>query len=154
MKPRLPAEAFSYYVGLGPDRSYEAVAKEFGVSKRTVVRRAVKDDWKTRIQGIESEARERVDKKAVETIEQMADRHMKILRVIQSKALQALQQMEIASAMDAVRSLDLAVKAERIVRGEPGDRTALSFEEIAQKQNERWRVRESGPELTNGNGGV
>ena len=130
----LPLEAFAYYVSLGPERSYQAVATEFGSSKRTVVRRAKLEDWQQRIQKIESEARLRVDKKAVDSIEETSERHLKILRAIQSKALQALQTMELTSAMDAVRALDLTVKAERVVRGDPSDRDQARLEEITRDE--------------------
>jgi len=130
----LPLEAYSYYVSLGPERSYQAVATEFASSKRTVVRRAKLEDWQRRIEKIESEARLRVDKKAVDSIEEVSERHLKILRAIQSKALQALQTMEITSAMDAVRALDLTVKAERVVRGDPSDRDQARLEEITRDE--------------------
>ena len=138
MSRRIPPEAFSHYVSLGPGRSYQAVAEHFGVSKRAIVARAKAEDWQERLRRIETEVRDRVDQRTVETLEEMAERHLKILRVIQTKAVQALKAMEIESAMDAVRALDIAVKAERIVRGEPGDRTELSFQEIAKQQHERW----------------
>lgn len=131
---KLPGEAFSFYVSLGPERSYQAVAREYGVTKRTVVRRAQQEDWQRRIKKIESEARARVDKKAVESLEEVAERHMKILRAIQSKAIQALQSLEIASAMDAVRALDLTVKAERLVRGDPQDRDQARVEEVTREE--------------------
>ena len=130
----LPQEAFSFYLSLGPARSYQAVATEFGTSKRTVLRRAKQEEWQPRIRKIESEARLRVDKKAVDSIEEVSERHLKILRAIQSKALQALQTMEITSAMDAVRALDLTVKAERIVRGDPSDRDQERLEEITRDE--------------------
>jgi len=119
---KLGPDAFACYV---TTRSYEAVAKKFGVSKRTVVRSAKRGDWQRRLEAVEKEARERVEKKLVETIEAMDTRHLKSLRVIQGKSLEALRAMPIDSAMDAVRALDLAIRQERVIRGEPGERTDI-----------------------------
>ncbi len=33
---RIPPEAFDFYVGLGPERSYRQVAGRYGVSKRAI----------------------------------------------------------------------------------------------------------------------
>ena len=141
----LPADAFAFYVSLGPDRAYGAVAKEFGVSKRTVLRRARAEDWKGRIERIESEARHRIDKKAVESLEEMGERHLKIVRAIQGKALAALQRMELDSAMDAVRALDLTVKAERILRGDGSEQEAERIEELHREEIRALLVRTDDP---------
>ncbi len=50
MTRKLPPDAFSYYAGLGPERSYKAVAKRFRVSKQTVTRRAVRENWQRRME--------------------------------------------------------------------------------------------------------
>ncbi|MEM7517345.1 MAG: hypothetical protein AAF368_10535 [Planctomycetota bacterium] len=134
MSKKLPIEAFAFYAGLGPDRSYSDVAREFGVSKRTLIRRAKSEDWLARIEKIEAEARLKMDKKAVESIEEMGERHLKILRAIQGKALATLQRMELGSAMDAVRSLDLAVKSERLLRGDGSERDAERIEELHREE--------------------
>ena len=49
MSRRIPPEAFSHYVSLGPGRSYQAVAEHFGVSKRAIVARAKAEDWQERL---------------------------------------------------------------------------------------------------------
>jgi len=56
-------------------------------------------------------------------------RHLQTLRAIQVKALQALQVMPLDSGMDAVRALDTAIRQERVILGEPGERSAVSVEE-------------------------
>ena len=40
MKRKLPDDAFEYYFGLGMERSYQAVATNYGVAKKTVSARA------------------------------------------------------------------------------------------------------------------
>jgi transposase-like protein len=135
---RLPADAFSQYLALGPERSYEALARRLGVTKRTISRVATKERWQERIAKIEQQARERTDEKAAESIEAINTRHLQILRAIQSKALQGLAAVRLDNAMDCVRALDLAIRQERVVLGEPGERNAVSFEEVARKEFERW----------------
>ena len=38
MTRKIPDDAFEFYVGLGPNRSYEAVAEHYDVNKRSVTR--------------------------------------------------------------------------------------------------------------------
>ena len=53
---KLPIGAFEYYVGLGSDRTFSAVAEHFGVSAKTVSRTAQKEKWRQRTEDIEREA--------------------------------------------------------------------------------------------------
>ena len=98
---KIPSDAFDYYLGLGPSRSYAAVAARYGCTKRAVTKAAVREGWQERLTKIESAARERSDTKAVETIEAMNTRHLKILQIIQSKALEALRSVSLQDAMSA-----------------------------------------------------
>ena len=49
MTNKLPTEAYEYYIAIGPKRSYSAVAKRYGVSKRSVTKRARRDKWQDRV---------------------------------------------------------------------------------------------------------
>ena len=138
MASRLPSDAFSYYLGLGSQRSYQRVADEFGISKRAVTKRADRDRWQERLAAIETEARHRSDEKAVETLEEMSDRHLRSLRIVQGKALEALRALPLGTAMEAVRALDMSIKQERTIRGEPSDRSAISVEQVIREEYERW----------------
>lgn len=63
---RLPPEAFEFYVGLGAQRSYQAVAKHYGVSKRSVSKLATKERWQERFESIVAAVRtEKVGEGAV-----------------------------------------------------------------------------------------
>ena len=64
-----PDEAFEYYVGLGPGRSYSQVGRNFGVSKRSVTKHATKHGWARRLIEIESKARERNEERLVDAVE-------------------------------------------------------------------------------------
>ena len=138
MNRKIPTDAFEFYFSLGTDRSYESVAENFGVTKRAVSKRATKEQWQRRIAERERRAREATDQKAVESLEQMNSRHLRSLRAVQGKALDALRTMPLTSAMDAVRALDLSIKQERLVRGEPTDRSKISIEEVIRREYERW----------------
>jgi transposase len=142
MNRKLTAEAFEFYFGLGPDRSYRAVVEKFGVSKKTVVATAKREDWQSRIAERERKATKRVEERAVESLTTMKERHLKMIRAVQTKALEALRQMPIDSGYQAVQALVKAIEQERLARGEPTDRMALSVEEVITQQGIRWSVPE------------
>ena len=138
MNRKLPANAIEYYVSLGPQRSYEAVAEHFRVSKRAIVNRAKRENWQRKVAELEAKAKTASEKRAVESLEEMNERHLKSLRVIQGRALEALRSIPLESAMDAVRALDIAIRHERVIRGEPSDRTAINLEDVIKREYERW----------------
>ncbi len=142
MSGRIPPEAFQFYLGLGPDRSYQRVADQFGVSKRAVTKLATRERWQERVEELERKAREGAEQKALESLEAMNLRHLKSLKVVQGKALEALRSMPLATAMEAVRALDMSIRQERLIRGEPSDRTAISVEEVIKREYERWMIPE------------
>jgi hypothetical protein len=59
-----------------------------------------------------------------------------MLEVIQAKALQALKTMPIETAYQAVRALATSIDHERVVRGEPTERTAVEIETRIRKEHE------------------
>lgn len=138
MSGKLPNDAFEFYFSLGPSRSYQGVANRFGVTKRAVTKHAAQERWQERLAKLEEKARVAAEKKALETLDAMNDRHLKSLRVIQGKSLETLKNLPLSSAMDAVRALDLSIRQERTIRGEPGERTAVSVEDVIKREYERW----------------
>ena len=96
---RIPPDAFNYYFA---NRSYRAVAEQYGVSKRAVTAHAKKENWQKRVAEREAKVREASEKKAIETLEGMNNRHLKSLRFIQGKAIESLRTMVLDSAMEAV----------------------------------------------------
>jgi len=138
MNRKLPSNAFAYYLELGVGRSYDAVAKHFGVCERTVYNRAVKEGWQERLAQAERERRVKAEEKALESLEAMDERQLKVLRYIQGKAIKALQDMPIDTAMDAVKAYTMAVEKERLIRGEPGDHTQLTIAEVARGEMRRF----------------
>lgn len=116
------------------------MAEHFSASKTSVNKLATKEDWQRRVQEIEAKARAASDEKAAETMEAINGRHLKAMRIVQGKAMEALRSMTLADAMDAVRALDMAVRQERLILGEPTDRNAVNVEEILRAQQDRWLV--------------
>ena len=139
MTKRIPDEAFTFYMVLGPDRSYQKVAERFGVSKRAVSKRAQADDWASRAEKIQAESRARQDAGIVDAFDEMNQRHLKVLKVIQGKALEALRTLPLERATDAVKALELVMKQERIARGDP-DEGNETVEQLIKREYERWLV--------------
>ena len=133
-----PEEAFTLYVSLGDDRSYQKVARKYGASKRSVAKRAAKDNWQARLEEIRRKAWQETDRKAAESVDAMNQRHLKFMRAIQGKALEALKSMPLDTGMNAIRALDLAVRGERLIRGEPSERTGGELTVVVRYVN-AWR---------------
>lgn len=138
MTTRIPAESFDFYVRIGPTRSYAQVAAHYGVHKRSIVKFATRHGWARRLLEIETKARERSETSLVDAVEEMNQRHIKTAKMLQAKALEALRSLPIDSAMGAVRALDLGLKQERLIAGEPTDRSAVAVEDIIKREAARW----------------
>ncbi len=137
---KIPPEAFDYYVSLDRDRSYQAVAERFGVSKRAVTDCARREQWPTRLAKIEQEANQRMDRRLAETMEERRERHLTVIRAILSRSVAALQKHPLKSAMEAIRAAETAIKLERLVVGEASDRTQV--EQIVKAEYEQWMERD------------
>ncbi len=138
MTRKIPEDAFERYVAMGAERSFKALADHLGVTKRALTKCAAREQWTERLTRIEAEARKRSDEKITETLEQMRDRHLVTLRAMHSRALMALKQYPLTSGMDAMRAAEMAIKLERLVVGEPGDRSVISVEEICKREYANW----------------
>ncbi|MBI4584560.1 MAG: hypothetical protein HY717_11130 [Planctomycetes bacterium] len=135
---KIPPDAFTFYMSLGPGRSYAQVAEKFGVTKRAVVKVATHERWQEQATELERKAREKTNQKVGESLEEMNERHLKILRVIQTKALETLKQYPLETALQAVRALEGVVRQERVIKGEPAGGGQGSVEEIIRREYERW----------------
>ncbi len=143
---RIPHDAFDFYFGLGPDRSYEKVASRYGFTKRAITKVAARERWQARIEKVEAEARARSDLKKVDTLAVEKERHLQALRLVLGKGIEGLRAMAITHPMDAVRAIGIAVREIRVELGEPSERTAVSIEDVIKREYERWMlpVEESG----------
>lgn len=149
MAKKLPPDAFDYYFSLGPGRSYQAVAAKYGASKRAVTLLAKRENWQRRLLEVEAKARERSDQRKVETIDEMNERHLKALKFLFAKAIENLQRAPLEKSPAAVRALEVVIRSERTIRGEPADRTALAVEDTIKREYERWLVHDDAAADTN-----
>ncbi len=117
-------EAFAFYLELGAGRSYAAVAKKFGVNKRSIVKIAARDRWQARITEVETKARQAAEKKAAESLAGLTDRHLRTVRFLEARALDALRSTPIRTAGEAARMLDISLRQERSLLGLDGAATA------------------------------
>ena len=131
MRNKIPADAFEYYRTLGPARTYAAVATHYGVSVRGVTKRAVKEDWQGRLARIEADARRKQDDKAVEDVAAVDDKHLRMARAIQARALETLKNSPLGNGASAVKALDVAIKIERTILGRTGKDTAPAMSHAA-----------------------
>jgi predicted DNA-binding protein YlxM (UPF0122 family) len=137
---KIPADAFDLYYALGPARSYQAVAEKYRVSKKAVVNRAKREGWQKRLLAIEEKARATSDEKKRESVEAMNERQLQQARFLQAKAINALKDMPVDSVLAAVRALEVGARQERLIYGEPSERTSLSVEDVIKREYERWMV--------------
>ena len=135
---KIPQHAFMLYVDLGPTRSYRKVAERLGVSKRAVPARAAKERWQERLEEVEKLAQKSMDNRAQESIEEMQERHLKMISLIQTKAIEGLRSLPLAKPAECWRALVLSMNQERLVRGEPTERTELTVESMIKREYESW----------------
>lgn len=141
MSRRIPEDAFSFYVALGADRSYQRVADHFGVSKRGIIKVADRENWAERLDAIEESVRGRIDERLGETLEEMQARHLKLLRAMAGRAARAIQEHPLSSGMDGIRAAEMIIKLERLVAGEASDHSQLTVEQITRQEVDRLLVR-------------
>jgi len=141
---KLPPDAFEFYFGLGIERSYKALADHYGCSKTAVSKAARRENWQAKITEREKKAHEANQEKALETLQDLNARHLKMLRAIQGKALEGLRSVPLSTGMDCVRALELSIKQERLILGEPTDRTVTDIGAVIRREHERWLIREPG----------
>ena len=141
---RLPAEAYEHYLELGANRSYQAVADHFGVSKVCVTNRAKKEGWQDRLRELERESRQRSERKAVDELDAVRERQLKAARFLQARAIEALKQLPAEKAVRAASALSIGWKHELLLLGEPTERQA-TMEELIKREYSEW--------MTDGDGG-
>jgi hypothetical protein len=113
MAGKIPPEAYAYYLGLGAGRSYEAVASHFGVTKKAVTMRAIKEGWQRRLAESEQKVRVTAEQKVIESRASINEKHLRIVRLVQAKAIEALKSMPISSTRDAVHAIEMSLREER-----------------------------------------
>ena len=119
--------AFVVYRDLGAERSTAAVARSLGRSKTLIDRWSSRHGWVARARARDDEIdRQTTAAKLREAVE-MEDRHGRAAVALQARALQALKdiQGDKVSPRDLTYMMDIAVKIERLSRGQPSERVEL-----------------------------
>jgi hypothetical protein len=134
--------AFCLYRDLGPHRSLDETSRQYHAQPASdedrqprrpkrrasgLVRRwAERWDWSGRALAWDHEVEQGKQKKQLEAIAEMAERHAREAMLLQNKAVERLRQLlpgEL-SPQDTLRYLIEAAKLERLARGEPTERVA------------------------------
>lgn len=139
MNRKIPPEAFAFYWNLGPGRSYQAAAKQFGVSKKAILLCAEREGWQERLAEEDKKAREAAEKQAAHDQKARREQHLKVARFVQGKAIERIKVGDFETVMDAVKAYALMVETEREILGEPGDSTEEMLERY-RREFQRWMV--------------
>ncbi|MBL8801040.1 MAG: hypothetical protein JNN27_03530 [Planctomycetes bacterium] len=131
---KIPEDAFAFYVALGPDRSYDAVARKYAVTKRAVVKHARRANWVERLAAIEVETRRMTDQKLADELHSINVQHSKLLRAMASRVATGLSNFQLNSAMEAMRGAEIVIKLQRLIAGAPSENTALSIERVTRDE--------------------
>ena len=140
-----PEQAWTLWAGMGPTRSYSAVAKELGVADSTILRLARKGGWNRRLTALEKPVREDEDKKLQVAVREMNERYLSIAKGLAEKGADALAYLVPDSVPQALKMIDLAAKLERQALGEPDSKKTLTIETILRDRFEALVLHEDGP---------
>ena len=146
MSRKLGPDAFDFYAAMGLGRSLQGVAEHFEVSKRAVVKAASREGWSERLERIEAEARVRADKALGEGLEQIRLRHLQLLKAMGARVARALGEFPLSSGMEAIRAAEVVIRLERLIAGEPSERTELAVEQVTRQEIDRLLVRDPDPD--------
>lgn len=116
MRRKLPSTAFDAYVSLGAARSYEAVARQFGVTKRAVTACAEREDWQGRLADAQEKARIESDRKAADELVAMNARHDGIAGAIETAVVKLMRELGNEATMADLRMAALTIEATQRVR--------------------------------------
>jgi hypothetical protein len=131
---KIPEDAFAFYVAMGPERSYDAVARKYSVSKRAVVKHAGRAKWVERLAAIEVETRRLTDQKLADELHSINMQHGKLLKAMASRVASGLANFQLNSAMEAMRGAEIVIKLQRLIAGAPSENTALSIERVTRDE--------------------
>lgn len=134
-------EAFVYWVTLGQGRSLASVASEFGVATARVQQEAEKAEWQARLDALEG----RTSPAAIDAeLAEMDERHLKMIRAIQGRAIEVLAKTPMKTSAEAVRALDVAMNQERSVRARQAEaRQPKAHQDPMRLQLDRAMVEEA-----------
>ncbi len=114
---------FAKYRDLGPERSMEKLRKNLGVkvSQTRLEQLSVKYNWVNRAAAYDDYIDRKKREEKEKAILDMAERHARLAVAFQQKVVERLRELDSAELepRDLSKWLDIAVKVERLARGEP-----------------------------------
>jgi len=134
MNRKIPPDAFMHYYSLGPQRSYGAVAEKYGVSTRAVALAAQREHWQTQILDLERKARDNAVAQAQESLEEINERHLKVLRYVLGQGLDAMQKAPPPRFGEASRAVIAAIEKERAILCGESDKPDTSVEDLIRRE--------------------
>jgi uncharacterized caspase-like protein len=113
---KLQAKAL-WITGAGTDQQ---IAKRLDIKRpETIGEWRRNEGWDKERQYVQKVTDERVTQAIAETISEMNTRHLKEYQLLQSKGVTALKDIDPKTASEALTMVDVGIKGERLVRGEP-----------------------------------
>jgi hypothetical protein len=135
---KLPSDAFSYYVSLGDERSYEKVGAHFGADKRSVTKKAGKEHWAEQLAEMEAAAKKKARDQMQVSLDEQVLRHGKMVRAMAGRAVQGMHDYPLTNGMDAIRAAELVIKLERLLAGEPTEHTQETIAQVTREEMHRF----------------
>ena len=112
--------AFEIYYGLGPGRSYPAVARECGVSIATVKSWGRRHGWQARVQERDLEVARAAADRTLQADTEAAKQQMRIVRMAPFHVAKQITEGKVKATM---ADLDRLIRLERFLANEPDSRT-------------------------------
>jgi hypothetical protein len=106
-----------WITGGGTDQQ---IAERLGIKRPETIgewRRA--ENWEKERKYVQKITEEKITQAVAETISEMNARHLKEYQLLQTKGVQALKLIDPKTANEALSMVDVGIKGERLVRGEP-----------------------------------
>lgn len=108
-------EAFAIYRDMGVERSVRKVAQQLNKSLTLIGRWSSNYNWPERARAYDRDLDKRAHDQAVREVRNMTNRHIRIAMTLQRKALEALEQLDVATLSPKMQLAFLA-KATEIER--------------------------------------
>jgi transposase-like protein len=100
--------------------SDQQIADQLGIARAGTIGDWRKEDgWEHEREIIRQATEERVAAAVSETISAMNTRHLREYQLLQSKGVAALKHLDPRTAAEAQSAIDVGIRGERLVRGEP-----------------------------------
>ncbi len=121
-----------YYTKTPPGRSGKGpglrkVAETYNLSPTTINARSKKENWVEKRKQFWLKTDAKTEEKIIEAISDMNVRHLRQYKVLQDKGLDRLEGVRIEKDRDAISAVDIGIKGERVIRGEPSEVAELDI---------------------------